>query len=122
MTQAAQVSEPTAVTKAPLGEQLIGKGLLAARDLERALAAQREMGGYIGEVLIRLGLVAEPDLFRNLAEHLEVEWIQKEGFPEEPLEIEPLPLAFLFNNQIAPVRTADGVTVFASAEPQAEFV
>ena len=122
MTQAAQVSEPTAVTKAPLGEQLIGKGLLAARDLERALAAQREMGGYIGEVLIRLGLVAEPDLFRNLAEHLEVEWIQKEGFPEEPLEIDPLPLAFLFNNQIAPVRSADGVTVFASAEPQAEFV
>ena len=122
MTQAAQVSEPTAMTKAPLGEQLIGKGLLAARDLERALAAQREMGGYIGEVLIRLGLVAEHDLFRNLAEHLEVEWIQKEGFPEEPLEIEPLPLAFLFNNQIAPVRSADGVTVFASAEPQAEFV
>jgi general secretion pathway protein E len=122
VTQAAQVSEPTAVTKAPLGEQLIGKGLLAARDLERALAAQREMGGYIGEVLIRLGLVAEPDLFRNLAEHLEVEWIQKEGFPEEPLEIDPLPLAFLFNNQIAPVRSADGVTVFASAEPQAEFV
>lgn len=123
MTQAAQVSEPTAVAaKAPLGEQLIGKGLLATRDLERALAAQREMGGYIGEVLIRLGLVAEPDLFRNLAEHLEVEWIQKEGFPEEPLEIDPLPLAFLFNNQIAPVRNADGAMVFASAEPQAEFV
>ena len=123
MTQAAQVSEPTAVAaKAPLGEQLIGKGLLATRDLERALAAQREMGGYIGEVLIRLGLVAEPDLFRNLAEHLEVEWIQKEGFPEAPLEIDPLPLAFLFNNQIAPVRNADGAMVFASAEPQAEFV
>ena len=106
----------------PLGEQLIGKGLLAARDLERALAAQREMGGYIGEVLIRLGLVAEPDLFRNLAEHLDVEWIQKEGFPEEPLEIDPLPLAFLFNNQIAPVRSSDDETVFASAAPQAEFV
>jgi general secretion pathway protein E len=106
----------------PLGEQLIGKGLLAARDLERALAAQREMGGYIGEVLIRLGLVAEPDLFRNLAEHLDVEWIQKEGFPEEPLEIDPLPLAFLFNNQIAPVRSSDDETVFASSAPQADFV
>ena len=122
MTQAAQVSELTAAAKKPLGEQLIGKGLLAARDLERALAAQREMGGYIGEVLIRLGLVAEPDLFRNLAEHLDVEWIQKEGFPEEPLEIDPLPLAFLFNNQIAPVRSSDDETVFASAAPQAEFV
>ena len=90
MTQTAPVTELTAVKKAPLGEQLIGKGLLAARDLERALAAQREVGGYIGEVLIRLGLIAELDLFRNLAEHLEVEWIQKEAFPEQPIEIEPL--------------------------------
>ena len=106
----------------PLGERLIAKGLLASRDLDRALAAQREMGGYIGEVLIRLGLVAEPDLFGTLAEHLNVEWVQKDGFPEEPLDIEPLPLAFLFNNQIAPVRAEEGEVVFASAEPQAEFV
>lgn len=123
MTQAAQTSEPArAASKMPFGEQLIGKGLLAARDLERALAAQREMGGYIGEVLIRLGLVAEPDVFRALSEHLDVEWIQKAGFPEEPMEIDPLPMAFLFNNQIAPVRVAKDGLVFASAEPQADFV
>jgi hypothetical protein len=59
------------------GERLIAEGLLASRDLERALAAQREMGGYIGDVLTRLGLIAEPDLFRMLAEHLQVDWIQK---------------------------------------------
>jgi len=40
-----------------LGERLIDRGLLSPRDLERALAAQREMGGYIGQVLVRLGLV-----------------------------------------------------------------
>ena len=101
MTQAVQADQPTAML---FGERLIAEGLLASRDLERALAAQREMGGYIGDVLTRLGLIAEPDLFRMLAEHLQVDWIQKDDFPEAPLDIAPLPTAFLFNNQIAPVK------------------
>ena len=119
MTQAVQADQPTAML---FGERLIAEGLLASRDLERALAAQREMGGYIGDVLTRLGLIAEPDLFRMLAEHLQVDWIQKDDFPEAPLDIAPLPTAFLFNNQIAPVKADEHGLVFASAEPQASFV
>ena len=119
MTQAVQADQPSAML---FGERLIAEGLLASRDLERALAAQREMGGYIGDVLTRLGLIAEPDLFRMLAEHLQVDWIQKDDFPEAPLDIAPLPTAFLFNNQIAPVKADEHGLVFASAEPQASFV
>jgi general secretion pathway protein E len=123
VTQAAQVSDPTdALARAPLGAQLIDQGLLSARDLERALAAQREMGGYIGEVLIRLGLVAEVDMYKALAEHLGVAWVKEEQFPQEPLEIDPLPLAFLLNNAVAPVAIKEGVITVASAEPQSEFV
>ena len=119
MTQAMQ----SAQTAPPsLGEQLIQRGLLNARDLDRALAAQREMGGYLGEVLVRLGLVAEADMYKALAEHLGVEWVQQKDFPEEPIEIEPLPLAFLLNNQVAPVRATGDCLTFASAEPQSEFV
>jgi len=118
VTQAAPAASSVAI---PFGERLIGKGLLASRDLERALAAQREMGGYIGEVLVRLGLVAETDMFRALAEHLDVEWIQKERFPEEPLDLGSLPVAFLLNNHIAPVSVSESTVIFASAEPQAEF-
>ena len=123
MTQLAQTSEPAPeASQMLLGERLIAKGLLAARDLDRALAAQREMGGYIGEVLIRLGLVAEADMYKVLAEHLEVEWISETNFPEEPLELGPLPLAFLTNNQVAPVRSDEQTILFASAEPQSEFI
>lgn len=78
MTQAMQVTQ---AARAALGEELIQRGLLNVRDLDRALAAQREMGGRIGEVLVRLGLVAETDLFKVLAEHLDVTWVQKDDFP-----------------------------------------
>ena len=84
MTQAVQANQPSSML---FGERLIAEGLLASRDLERALAAQREMGGYIGDVLTRLGLIAEQDLFRMLAEHLQVDWIQKDDFPEAPLDL-----------------------------------
>ena len=119
MTQAMPIAQ---TAKIALGQELIDRGLLSARDLDRALAAQREMGGRIGEVLVRLGLVAEAEMYKVLAEHLQVEWVREADFPEEPLDIDPLPLAFLLNNQVAPVRVSDGRLTFASAEPQSEFV
>lgn len=119
MTQAMQVTD---IARTGLGEELIARNLLSARDLERAVAAQREMGGRIGEVLVRLGLVAETELYKVLAAHLDVEWAQKDDFPDEPLEIEPLPLAFLMNNAVAPLRITDTGITFASAEPQSEFI
>jgi hypothetical protein len=72
-------------------------------------------------VLTRLGLIAEPDLFRMLAEHLQVDWIQKDDFPEAPLDIAPLPTAFLFNNHIAPVkvgRAGHGVRLQPNHKPR----
>ena len=106
-----------------LGERLIDRGLLSPRDLERALAAQREMGGYIGQVLVRLGLVGEVEFFKILAEHLDVELAAREAFPQEPIDVAPLPVDFLLNNRVVPLRgTDEGGLVFASAEPQSAFV
>ena len=106
-----------------LGERLIERGLLSPRDLERALAAQREMGGYLGQVLIRLGLVGEGQFYKVLAEHLSVELVAgEETFPSEPLDIDPLPLDFLINNRIAPLSREGASWVFASSEPQSEFI
>ena len=55
-------SEQIAAGKPMLGEMLVAASKLSERDLERALVAQREMGGLLGEVLVRLGLVAEMDV------------------------------------------------------------
>ena len=45
-----------AVAPLRIGDLLVQAGKLSARDLERALSAQQEMGGMLGRVLVRLGL------------------------------------------------------------------
>lgn len=47
-----------------LGELLVQLGKLTPRDLERALAAQQELGNLLGRVLVSLGLVSESDVLR----------------------------------------------------------
>lgn len=45
-------------TSVRLGELLVQSGKLTPRDLERALAAQQELGSLLGRVLVSLGLVS----------------------------------------------------------------
>ena len=50
------------------GDILVGIGKIGARDLDRAMAAQREMGGALDGVLVNLGWVSETDAAQALAE------------------------------------------------------
>lgn len=105
-----------------LGEMLLAEQKLSERDLERALLAQREMGGYLGEVLVRLGLVAEMDLVRVLCQQLDVSYLPKADFPEEPLVLESIPEEFFFNNRVVPVAKIDNGYRFAAVIPQDAFI
>ena len=49
-----------------IGDLLVQAGKLSARDLERALSAQQEMGSMLGRVLVRLGLVSDADVAQAL--------------------------------------------------------
>ena len=66
-----------------LGEMLVAEGKLGARDLERALSAQAEMGGMLGSVLIRLGVVSDLDVARALSRQLNVPLVLADAFPAE---------------------------------------
>ncbi|MDP3138158.1 MAG: hypothetical protein Q8N17_17720, partial [Burkholderiaceae bacterium] len=70
-----------------LGERLLASGKLTARDLERALQAQQEMGNLLGKVCVQLGLVSELDVVKTLAEQLSVPFISADSFPAVPLEV-----------------------------------
>jgi hypothetical protein len=52
----------------PLGALLVEKGLLAAAELDRALAEQRRTGRLLGQVLVQRGFVGCLSLARALAE------------------------------------------------------
>ena len=104
------------------GELLVRAGKLTPRDLERALAAQREMGGALDAVLVSLGLVSEPDAGRALAQHLQLPFVPAEDFPEPPPELDGLLPDFLRAHRVLPLRAEDGQLHVAMRAPHDAFV
>lgn len=105
-----------------LGERLVARGLVGARDIERALLAQREMGGYLGEVIVSLGLIAESDLLRVLSEQLGIAIAAKDDFPEAPVHLDTVPIDFLLANRVVPILINDERIVCAAAVPQDAYI
>ncbi|MFT3778214.1 MAG: type II secretion system ATPase GspE [Ottowia sp.] len=104
------------------GDLLVRAGKLTPRDLERALAAQREMGGALDGVLVSLGLVSEVDAARALAEHLQLPFLPAEAFPDAPPELGGLLPEFLKTHRVLPLRADDGILDVAMRAPQDAFV
>lgn len=105
-----------------LGELLVSRNRISARDVERALAAQGEMGGYLGQVLVKLGLVSEQDLGQALSDQLAIPLVPAAAYPEELLLMEGLSREFLYNNLVVPLSLQGDVCHFAAATPQDPFV
>ncbi|MEQ9465295.1 MAG: ATPase, T2SS/T4P/T4SS family [Haliea sp.] len=105
-----------------LGDLLVSRNKVSVRDIERALIAQQEMGGYIGRVLVQLGLVSELDVAEALSEQLGLALVAAADYPEEPLEIKGLATDFLFNRQVAPLAQTEDVLRFAAVLPQDPFI
>ena len=70
-----------------IGELLIARGLVTARDVDQAITAQFEIGGYIGETLIKIGAVSEDDLVGVLADQMGVDLLKPEELPEATEQI-----------------------------------
>ena len=105
-----------------LGELLVQAGKLSARDLERALSAQQEMGSMLGRVVVQLGLVSEADVLRVLATQLGVPLIVADDFPAVPPEVEGLLPEFLAAHLVYPLRLDEGRLDVAMAVPQDTFI
>lgn len=61
-----------------IGEVLLERGVITAKELEKAVAHQKEQGGLIGQVLIQLGFVTEEEIALALTAQY--------GFPYLPLD------------------------------------
>ncbi|WP_028602005.1 type II secretion system ATPase GspE [Ottowia thiooxydans] len=104
------------------GSLLVRAGKLSARDMERAMAAQREMGGSLDRVLVSLGLVSELDAARALSEHLELPFVAADAYPDHLPETEGLLPEFLKANRVLPLRAEEGQLEVVMAAPQDAFV
>ena len=110
------------VARPRLGDLLVQAGKLSARDLERALSAQQEMGSLLGRVLVQLGLVSEADVLRVLTTQLGVPLATADDFPTLLPEVDGLLPEFLTANLVYPLRLEEGVLDVAMAVPQDAFV
>ena len=105
------------------GELLVRQGKLGARDLDRALAAQREMGGALDRVLVSLGLVSDVDAARALAEHLGLSFVPGDAFPAVLPEPEGLQEGFLRAHHVLPLQIDEaGRLHVVMAAPHDAFV
>ena len=104
------------------GELLVASGKLSPRDLERALAAQREMGGALDVVLVSLGLVSESDAARALADHLGLMFLSADDYPATFADASGLLPEFLKAHHVLPLRAEEGSLQVAMKAPQDAFV
>jgi general secretion pathway protein E len=104
-----------------LGQRLVAEGKLSARDLERALSAQREAGGLLGRVLVRLGLVSELDVAAAVAAQMKLPLVLADAFPAVTPEVKEVTPAFFRSHRILPLDLRDGELQVVMATPQDEF-
>ena len=100
-----------------LGDLLVQAGKLSARDLDRALSAQQEMGSMLGRVLVQLGLVSDADVAQALSQQLGVPLVVAQDFPELMPEVEGLLPDFLQANSLYPLRLDGNELHMAMAVP-----
>ncbi|WP_436126182.1 type II secretion system ATPase GspE [Acidovorax sp. LjRoot117] len=101
---------------------LVRSGKLSARDLERALLAQQEMGGLLGRVLVRLGVVSDLDIALAISAQLRLPLAQAQDFPDLLPEVDGLLPEFLHANGVCPLRVEGAVLQVAMSKPQDAFV
>jgi type IV pilus assembly protein PilB len=106
--------------RAPLGQVLLGAGMITHMQLADALVHQSTSGGRIGQILLDQGAVSDRNLALALSEHLGIPLIDLSHATPSDEAPELLPESVARKELAVPVGTdADGITV-AVADPTPE--
>jgi len=74
-----------------LGELLLERNIINQKELEEALALQKEKGGLIGEILVELGFVKEEDIAQALTAQYGFPYLPLSNYEINPEVIEIIP-------------------------------
>ncbi len=114
----------TTMERKPLGQLLIGKGLIQQAQLERALDEQKRTGHQklLGEVLVELHFCTEDQIVETLAQAYSVPYARVSPKIADPKVIQVLPKDFLEKHQTLPLYLVEGVLTIAVPEPANVFL
>jgi type IV pilus assembly protein PilB len=108
----------------PLGQMLLGKGVIQQDQLDRALDEQKRTGHQklLGEVLVELRFCTEDQIVEALAQAYGVPYARVSPKIADPKVIQVLPKDFLEKHQTLPLYLVEGVLTVAVPEPANVFL
>jgi general secretion pathway protein E/type IV pilus assembly protein PilB len=98
------------------GEIFLRKGLLDARQLELARAAQTD-GQRLDQAAVQLGLITEEAALRAIAEGLGLEFLDLAVADCDLALLDNFPLRFIHRESLFPVRRTNGSLIVATSDP-----
>jgi len=115
--------EPSKQTPQPIGELLLQRELINSKDIEKALAFQRQFKGRFGAILVRIGAISEDALLPVLAEQLNLHLLGSNELPAQPemildaIQLSGLPSAWFQDQRVLVWEGGDGIIQCASRNP-----
>jgi len=100
-----------------LGELLVSKGLINAKQLEDALQEQKISGNKLGSSLVKLGLISEKNLVSFLSRHYGVPAIDLSEAQIDPEVIKMIPPDVVFKYQVIPIKRIGSTLRVAMNDP-----
>ena len=114
----------TATARKPLGQLLLGRGLIQPAQLERALDEQRRSNHQklLGEIFVELHQCSEEQVAEALAESYGIPFARVSPKVADPKVISVLPRSFLEEHKVLPLFLVEGVLTVAVPEPANVFL
>jgi general secretion pathway protein E len=113
--------QPPSSPEARVIDYLQTRGKLPAGDLARARKLAEDSGDPLRAMLVRLGLVSDRDMAAAMASVLDLDLIEADDYPDEPVAEDSLSLRFLKDARLVPLREdAEGLEI-AAADPVDSF-
>lgn len=100
-----------------LGEALIQKGIINAKQLESALQRSETTGEFLGEALIKVGAIKEEALYQALSEQSGIPYIHLKDRQIDPAVLKKVPSKLVSHYRIFPVEIRGNQIVVAISNP-----
>ena len=111
------------LTPVPIGALLMQRGLIDAKDIDKALAFQRQFKGRFGAILVRIGAISEDALLPVLASQLQLKLMGAGDLPVDAdaihsaVQASGLSQAWFQDQRVLVWFGADGLVQCASRNP-----
>jgi diguanylate cyclase (GGDEF)-like protein len=101
----------------PIGQVLVGSGLITEEQLSQALKKHLETGKRLGQTLIDMNIISSQDVGKMLEKKLKVPYFSLKEEVPDPGALHLLNAEFIFHHRAVPVGISEGTVRIAMCDP-----